>query len=225
MISKHRNDVSIFQKEILNLKTKLTETQAALSYREQESDEAVRLAQDGLKDPNLLYQSNRQMLINAVLETTLRFNKMNQERMEYKKFLTESKVIKRQFDEIQQSYLELQEANLMQSKYIDKIQKQLSKVETYQTTILMQEKVINKMQKVMENTLGKNTSSSSSGGAGGGVSPSLSNLLSRNQQQHQVCVIVQLFSVFADRDDDRVSNQQQYKSQRKWINGRRNVLN
>lgn len=110
------------------MKTKLTEHQAALSYREQESDEAVRLAQDGLKDPNLLYQSNRQMLINAVTETSIRYNKVNQERLEYKKLIGESRTIKRQFEEVQKSYLELQDANLIQSKYIDKIQRQLAKV-------------------------------------------------------------------------------------------------
>lgn len=68
------------------------------------------------------------MLINAVVETSKRYNKVNQERVEYKKLISESKTIKRQFDEVQQSYLELQEANLIQSKYIDKIQKQLAKV-------------------------------------------------------------------------------------------------
>jgi hypothetical protein len=128
MLSKHGTEVSLFQKEILNLKTKLTEHQAALSYRQQESDEALRLAQDGLVDPSTLYQSNRQQLINAVIETSLRYNKANQERLEYKKLIHESKTIRRQFEEIQQSYLELQEANHTQCKYIDKIQRQLSKV-------------------------------------------------------------------------------------------------
>jgi hypothetical protein len=128
LFSKHGAEVSVFQKEILNLKTKLTEHQAALSYREQESDEAVRLAQDGLSDPNLLYQSNRQQLINAVIETSVRYNKANQERLEYKKLIHEAKTTRRQFEEVQRSYLELQEANHSQSKYIDKIQRQLSKV-------------------------------------------------------------------------------------------------
>lgn len=120
------------------------------------------------------------MLINAVMETNIRYNKVNKERLEYKKMMTETSTIKRQFQDIQRSYLELQEANLFQSKYIEKMQKQLEKVisfvllfiyrywffihycdynynmikvETYQSTILMQEKVINKMQTVIESHL------------------------------------------------------------------------
>ena len=86
------------------------------------------MAQDGTNDPNILYQATRQMLINAVMETNIRYNKMNKERLEYKKMMTETSTIKRQFQEIQQSYLELQDANLIQSKYIEKMQKQLEKV-------------------------------------------------------------------------------------------------
>lgn len=118
----------MYQKEIINLKTKLTEYQAALSYREQESDEAVRLAEDGTKDPNILYQATRQMLINAVMETNIRYNKVNKERLEYKKMMTETSTMKRQFQDIQKSYLELQDGNLIQAKYIEKMQKQLEKV-------------------------------------------------------------------------------------------------
>jgi hypothetical protein len=232
MISKHRTDISIFQKEILNLKTKLTETQAALSYREQESDEAVRLAQDGSKDPNILYQATRQQLINAVLETTLRFNKMNQERMEYKKFLSESRVVKRQFEEIQISYLELQEANVKQCKYIEKIQKQLEKVEMYQTTILMQEKVINKMQRVMENSLGKasTTSASALASSGSGFG------LQRQQVRYRSCVATNLLSLLRFsvhlisppsslcflRSFNQHHNQK--KLHQRWSNGRKNAL-
>jgi aspartate oxidase len=138
----------------------LTETQAALSYREQESDSAVRLAEDAVDSPESLLHCSRHMLIEAVIQSGNRYRKADKERLELKKIMTDSVSIRRQFGDLQKAYRDLQDAHVTQARHIQKMQIQQSKVTTYESTIMLQEKVIGKMQSVIESHL-KSASDSS----------------------------------------------------------------
>mmetsp|Transcript_2270 Transcript_2270/g.3482 ORF Transcript_2270/g.3482 Transcript_2270/m.3482 type:complete len:787 (+) Transcript_2270:176-2536(+) len=153
IISKNVKDIASLQKEIGLLKSKLAEAQAALSYREQESDAAVKLAEEGLNNPQSLIHCSREMLVNAVVETTHRYRKVDNERLELKRTISDSVSIRRQFVDLKKAYKELQDAHVQQARHIQQLQNQHSKVTTYQSTIMMQEKVINKMQSIIESHL------------------------------------------------------------------------
>ena len=140
-------------KEISKLKVCLAENRAALSYREQESSAAVRLAEDGVDSHTSLQQYSRPVLIQTVIECCNRLKKVDQERLDLKKIMGDSVSIRKQFAALNKVYRELQDAHMSQSKHIQKMQKQYDKVKTYQNTIVMQEKVISKMQSVIESHL------------------------------------------------------------------------
>ena len=111
--------------------TKLTETEAALSYREQESDAALRLAEEGADTPDSLLHCSRQMLLDAVIQTTNRYRKVDKERLELKKIITDSVSIRRQFGDMQKAYRDLQDAHVKQARHIQKMQIQQSKVNLF----------------------------------------------------------------------------------------------
>jgi len=141
------------REEISKLKINLTETRAALSYREQESSAAVRLAEDGVDSPASLQQFSRPVLVQAVIECCNRLKQKDQECIDLKKVMGDSVSIRQQFIALTKTYKELQNAHLMQSNHIQKLHKQHEKVKTYQNTIVMQERVISKMQSVIESHL------------------------------------------------------------------------
>lgn len=110
----------------------------------------MRLAEEGVDSPDSLFNCSRQMLIDAVIQTSNRYRKVDKERLELKKTMTDSVSIRRQFGDLQKAYRDLQDAHVTQARHIQKMQLQQSKVATYESTILLQEKVITKMQKVIE---------------------------------------------------------------------------
>jgi hypothetical protein len=141
------------RQEISKLKVSLTETRAALSYREQESSAAVRLAEDGIDSPASLQQFSRPVLVQAVIECCNRLKQKDQECIDLKRVMGDSVSIRKQYIALTKKYKDLQDAHLMQSKHVQKMQKQHERVKTYQNTIVMQEKVISKMQSVIESHL------------------------------------------------------------------------
>lgn len=152
-ITEQTQSAEALREEISKLKVTLAENRAALSYKEQEGEEAVRLAQEGVDSPISLHNCARNVLIQAVVECSRRLKQVDNERCELKKVIGDSVSVRKQYVSLSKAHKELQEAHLLQARHIQKLEKQYEKIKTYQNTIVMQEKVIAKMQSVVESYL------------------------------------------------------------------------
>lgn len=76
-----------------------------------------------------------------------------------------------------QALEELQAAHMQQSKYIHKVQKQLSQMDVYRSTIEMQEKVIANMQRIIEARLKGPRSGIAAASSNGGVGVGSSTMM------------------------------------------------
>ena len=87
-----------------------------------------------------------------VSELGSRYKIADAERLELKRLIADAQSSRIQLADTLNKHKELEDAHMIQSKFIHKLQKKISKVDKYIETIEMQEKVIMKMQSVMEST-------------------------------------------------------------------------
>lgn len=85
-----------------------------------------------------------------VSELGTRYKTADAERLDLKRLVADAQSSRIQLGDAINKHKALEDAHLIQSKFIHKLQKKLSKVDTYTETIEMQEKVIMKMQSVIE---------------------------------------------------------------------------
>ena len=103
------------------------------------------------EDPiGLLESYDHESVVTIAVEIGAKLRMVNEERLELLEHLSEAKSARLQMEPLKNAFQELQDAHLLQAKYIQKLQKEQSKIGVYQSTIQMQEKVISKMQKLVE---------------------------------------------------------------------------
>lgn len=85
-----------------------------------------------------------------VSELGTRYKTADAERLDLKRLVADAQSSRIQLGDALNKHKTLEDAHLVQSKFIHKLQKKLSKVDTYTETIEMQEKVIMKMQSVID---------------------------------------------------------------------------
>ena len=88
----------------------------------------------------------------VVSELGSRYKIADAERLELKRLIADAQCSRIQLADTLNKHKELEEAHMIQSKFIHKLQKKIGKVDKYIETIEMQEKVILKMQSVMKST-------------------------------------------------------------------------
>ncbi len=147
----------------MNLNMKISELNNTISNKKQEEVDALEIIESNnlgsgvtkadksaLRD---LTTVPRGVLINIIQKISENLHNCNEERLELKRYLTESQAIRRQYEDLVQQYNEMSVAHLEQSKLIQSMKKANTKVEVYKNTIKMQEKIIAKMQLLLENKL------------------------------------------------------------------------
>ena len=102
----------------------MTETQAALSHRNEVSDDALRFIEQLSGSADDLQTCDRNELVNIVLAAGGKYKKLKNENLELKAMVHDNKSARTQLSCIQEKYQELQQAHLMQSNFIQKLQKQ-----------------------------------------------------------------------------------------------------
>jgi hypothetical protein len=107
---------------------RLTETQAALSHRNEVTDEALHFIEQLSGSADDLHTCDRNELVNIVLVAGSKYKKLKNENLELKAMVQDNKSARMQLSRVQEQYQELQEAHLMQSNFIQKLQKQQDKV-------------------------------------------------------------------------------------------------
>ena len=90
-----------------------------------------------------------------ISELGLRYKSADAERLELKRLIPDAQSSRNQLVDTIKKLRELEDAHMIQSKYIHQLQKNTSKVQKYIETIEIQEKVIMKMQKVIESSAPK----------------------------------------------------------------------
>ena len=88
----------------------------------------------------------------VVSELGSRYKIADAERLELKRLIADAQCSRIQLADTLNKHKELEDAHMIQSKFIHKLQKKIGKVDKYIETIEMQEKVILKMQSVMKST-------------------------------------------------------------------------
>ena len=147
----------------MNLNIKISELNNTISNKKQEEVDALEIIEannlgNGITKADKsaardLATVGRGVLINIIQKLSDNLRNCNDERLELKRYLTESQAIRRQYEDLVQQYNEMSVAHLEQSKLIQSMKKANTKVEVYKNTIKMQEKIIAKMQLLLENKL------------------------------------------------------------------------
>lgn len=109
----------------------MTQNQAALSYRDQRRQENENLVDGIIKEKNnmTLHQCNRQDLVDILMSFSAKYRKLDTERLELKRLIADATSMRHQFESVNKSYKELQEAHVMQARHLQKLQKHHGKVE------------------------------------------------------------------------------------------------
>ncbi len=147
----------------MNLNIKISELNNVISNKKQDEVDALEIIEannlgNGVTKADKsahrdLTTLNRGVLINIIQKLSENLRNCNDERLELKRYLSESQAIRRQYEDLVQQYNEMTVAHVEQSKLIQSMKKSNSKVEVYKNTIKMQEKIIAKMQLLLENKL------------------------------------------------------------------------
>ena len=85
----------------------------------------------------------------------MRYKAADAERLELKRLIPDAQSSRNQLADTIKKLRELEDAHMIQSKFIHQLQKKTSKIQKYIETIEIQEKVIMKMQKVIESSAPK----------------------------------------------------------------------
>ena len=87
-----------------------------------------------------------------VSELGVRYKSVDAERLELKSRVSDSQTHAIESGELLDKYKELEEAHMIQSKLIHRMQKKMIKIDKYVETVQTQEKVINRMQSIIESS-------------------------------------------------------------------------
>ena len=87
-----------------------------------------------------------------VSELGVRYKSADAERLELKSNVIDSQSHIKEFGELLDKYKELEDAHMVQSKLIHRMQKKMIKIDKYVETVQTQEKVINRMQAIIESS-------------------------------------------------------------------------
>jgi hypothetical protein len=141
---RNNQSISELQKELLNLRIEITQQQAALSYHNEYHQKVINMTNDMIQlngvsnnennssdNVDTLMICTKEELINIIYEIKKYCNEIILEKNELKKFINDATSMRIQYTDLSNSYKELQEAHVEQSRYIQKMQKQNSKVRIY----------------------------------------------------------------------------------------------
>ena len=92
----------------------------------------------------------KEVLVHMITELGTRYQIADAERLQLKRLMNDVKSIRIQFAELFIRHEELQSAHLMQSKVIQKLQKNQRKVDVYSETIKTQENIILKLETIIK---------------------------------------------------------------------------
>ena len=144
------NEIRGLRKEVIEWKDVANEANQEIKKTEHNIATASKFVENTVGSPEELSSLNRATLIHIVLDLGDRLKKSDEERIKLKKIVMEGQSARSMYLESQQHLSDLTEAHLHQSHFIQKLQKKISKMDNYKSTIKLQESIIGKMQKVVE---------------------------------------------------------------------------
>lgn len=92
-----------------------------------------------------------------VSELGTRYKSVDAERSELKGLVADNRSYMKEHSELLNKYRELEDAHMIQSKLIHKMQKKMTKIDKYVETVEMQENVIKRMQYIIESSANDRT--------------------------------------------------------------------
>ena len=123
----------------------------------------------------------KEELVSVIVETAGRFGKLKSELQNVVKYANEGNKIRKDNEVILANNKKLVDANIQQSTFIQKLQKENAKLEGLKSTISFQESVILKLQALLESKITHHRKGDKSGGAEDGTgSAAPNNILSQH---------------------------------------------
>ena len=156
-------EIRTLRDDVDRYRSKAQDATTEIAGYEKAKKEASKFVETTVGSPEELVSLNRATLIHVVLDLGERLKKIDVERVELKKIAMEGQAARSMYVERQQQLNDLTEAHMHQSHFIQKLQKKVSKMDNYKSTIKLQENIIAKMQRVVEAHLKLSRRSDSSG--------------------------------------------------------------
>ena len=143
-------EIKTLRDDIIRYKSKADDATSEIAKYETAKSEASKFVESTVGSPEQLASLNRATLIHVTLDLGERLKKSDEERVELKKIAMEGQAARAKYIERQTQLNDLTEAHMHQSHFIQKLQKKVSKMDNYKSTIKLQENIIAKMQRVVE---------------------------------------------------------------------------
>ena len=121
-----------------------------LEEKNKREAESNAMTEKVLKSGTALKDMDATTLVSILNQMREQLNTSEKEKVELQQVLRSAKSAVDQFTVMKKDYRELQDAHVVQTKQLQKMQKKYAQLETYKSTIMTQEKVIAKLQSVIE---------------------------------------------------------------------------
>lgn len=153
------------REEIVSLRRSLNESEGLATKLMSEKEEAARFVASlsGVDIRDEVLQLNRDDLLRVAAAAGLRLQTLEKEAIELRTMVGDAKAVRLQLGNLQNTHENLQEAHMQQAIYIQGLQKSVSQLPVYRSTIETQEQVIAKLQSIVEQRL---RGATSAGGVG-----------------------------------------------------------
>lgn len=132
---------------------RIAEAHTALARREQESDDAAKYVQELSANPEAFHHWDRELLVHLIKEAGVHIRRLDTETHALRETVASTEKVRSKYGNVCTQLSELQDAHLMQAKFLQKLKERAVKVTQCEDTIRAQEEVITRMQSVLETQL------------------------------------------------------------------------